>query len=111
MPWETAQPTKDSWGDFYTLQVLRVYQPGASQRTVLTLDLELDLSLELPMTWAIGTLLFSIFTQREEGRVSVARTCADLESSCRLLREGKVRGLENTFTLSQIIVNDIFSGI
>ena len=72
------------------LQVLQVYQPGATQRTVLTLDLELDASLEFPMTWAIGTLLFSFFSQREEGRVTVARTQADLESRCRFLRESEV---------------------
>ena len=69
------------------LQVIRVHQPGATLRTVLTLDLELNLSLELPMTWAVGTLLLSISTQRETGRVSIPRTRADLESSCRLLGE------------------------
>ena len=42
------------------LKVLQVYQPGAVQRHVLTLDLSLDTSLELPMTWMIGSLLFSI---------------------------------------------------
>ena len=93
------------------LQVIRVYQPGATLRTVLTLDLELDHSLELPMTWTIGTLLHSILSQRDEGRVTVPRTRADLESSCRLLSECSIRGLENTSTLCQIIVNDIFSGI
>ena len=93
------------------LLFIRVYQPGATLRTVLTLDLELDHSLELPMTWTIGTLLHSIFTQRDEGRVTVPRTRADLESSCRLLSECSIRGLKNTSTLCQIIVNDIFSGI
>ena len=62
------------------LTVVRAYQPGATTRTVFTLDLELDQSLELPMTWAIGSLLLSIYTQRETGRVSIPRTRADLES-------------------------------
>ena len=87
------------------LQVIRVYQPGAS------LDLEIDHSLELPMTWTIGTLLLSISTQRESGRVSVPRTRADLESTCWLLGECRITGLENMSTLCQIIVNDLFSGI
>ena len=82
------------------LQVIRVHQPGATLRTLLTLDLEIDHSLELPMTWAIGTLLLSITTQRESGRVWIPRTRADLES-----------GLENMSTLCQILVNDLFLGI
>ena len=93
------------------LQVIRVYQPGATLRTVLTLDLEIGHSLELPMTWTIGTLLLSISTQREAGRVSVPRTRAYLESSCRVLGECRITGLENMSTLCQILVNDIFSGI
>ena len=90
------------------LQVIRVNQPGATLRNVLTLDLELDHSLELPMTWAVGTLLLSISTQRETGRVSIPRTRADLESSCRLLGECKITGLENMSTLCKIIDNDLF---
>ena len=45
--------------------VLQRHQPGAVQRTILTLDLDLELSLELPFTWIIGMILFSIWTQRE----------------------------------------------
>ena len=61
------------------LQVLQAYQPGASICTVVTLDLELEPSLERPMTWVIGTVLHSILSQREEGRVTIVRTRADVE--------------------------------
>ena len=93
------------------LQVIRVHQPGATLRTVLTLDLELDQSLELSMTWMIGTLLLSISTQRESGRVNIPRTRADIESSCRLMRECGVKGMDNMPTLCQILVNDLFVGV
>ena len=93
------------------LSVIRTHQPGACTRSVFTLDLELDHSLELPITWAIGSLLFSIFNQREMGRVSILRTKADLESSCRMLGECRIEGLENFPTLCRLLVNDIFQGI
>ena len=49
-------------------QVLQAHQPGAC--TEVTLDLELEPSLELPMTWVIGTVLHSIVSQHEEERVT-----------------------------------------
>ena len=90
------------------LKVLQVYQPGAEQRHVLTLDLSLDTSLELPMTWVIGSLLLSIWRQRSEGRVNLAKTRAELEAKCRILREGKVRSLTNAYALTAPIVQDLF---
>ena len=93
------------------LTVIRTHQPGACTRSVFTLDLELDHSLELPITWAIGSLLFSIFNQREMGRVTILRTKADPESGCRMLGECRIEGLENFPTLCRLLVNDIFQGI
>ena len=93
------------------LQVLQAHQPGASTRTVMTLNLELEPSLELPMTWVIGTVLHSIVSQREEGRVTIAKTRADVESKCCLGREGSKGGsLANAFTLSEILIRDMFQG-
>ena len=86
------------------LRILQVYQPGAEQRHMLTLDLVLDSSLELPMTWVLGSLLFSICRQRTEGRVNLAKTRAELEAKCRFLREGKVSSLTNAFTLTDLIL-------
>ena len=90
------------------LRLLQHYQPGAVQRQVLTLDLEIDKNLELPMTWTIGSLLFSIWRQRSEGRISLAKTRAELEAKCRLLREGKVRALANAFTLTNQLLISLF---
>ena len=94
------------------LQVIRAHQPGATLCTVLTLNLVLEPSLELPMTWVIGTVLNSIFSQREEGRVSIVRTKADVESSCCLNKEcSAANSLANAYTLSTIIVRDLFLGV
>ena len=93
------------------LTIVRLYQPGASTHTVLTLDLELEKSLELPMTWVIGSLLLSIHKQREMGRESIPKTRADLELSCWLLGECRITGLENTSTQCNSIINDIFQGL
>ena len=93
------------------LQVLQAHQPGASTRTMMTLNLELEPSLELPMTWVIGTVLHSTVSQREEGRVTIAKTRADVESKCRLGRECSMGGsLANAFTLSEILIRDLFQG-
>ena len=77
----------------------------------MTLDLELDANLEIPMSWTIGSLLFSIWRQRSEGRISLARTRAELEAKCRLLREGKVRALANAITLTDQLLTSLFNGL
>ena len=77
----------------------------------MTLDLELEPSLELPMTWVIGTVLHSIVSQREEGRMTIVRTRADVESRCRLGQEcSAVGSLANAFTLPEILFRDLFQG-
>ena len=91
------------------LRTLQGYQPGAEQKSVLTLDLELEPSLELPFTWVIGSLLLSIWTQRENRRVDLARTRAELEAKCRLLRECKVKTWANAFTLTEAILDQLFN--
>ena len=71
------------------LELLWTHQPGAEQVQLPTLDLNLDLILELPMPWIISSLLSSLWRQRTEGQVRLAKTRAELEAKCRLLREGK----------------------
>ena len=90
------------------LELLRLHQQGAEQRQFLTLDIGLDPSLELPITWTICSLLFSIWRQRGEGRINMARTRAELEDKCRLLREGKVSSQTNTFTMTNSILGEMF---
>ena len=42
------------------LRTLQRYQPGAQQDCILSLDLLLEPSLELPFVWLIGSLLYSV---------------------------------------------------
>ena len=93
------------------LDVLRIYQPGAELPQMLTLDLGLESSLELPLTWTICSLLFSIWRQRTEGQVIIAKSRAELEPKCKLLRDGKVRSLTNAYILTNNIINVLFRGL
>ena len=91
------------------LEILRLYQPGAEQRCLPTLDLDLEPSLELPFTWLIGTLLSSIWSQRESRRVDLRHTRAELEAKCRLLREFKVKTWANAHIQTEALVSQMFS--
>ena len=90
------------------LRLLQIYQPGAEQQQLLTLDLSLDPSQELPITRTICSLLFSIWRQKGKGQVTMASTRSELEAKCRLLREGKVTPLKNAFTQTNSILGELF---
>ena len=87
------------------LGLLRVYLPALSDSQVL----ELDSHMEVPLVWLTGSMFLSVWRQRQEGRVCVARTRSELLARCRLLREGKVKALQNVYTLANIAVNYMFS--
>ena len=93
------------------LEVVRHYQPGACTQSILTLDLTLDPDLELPVTWAIGSLLTSILDQREKGRVTIVKTKADMTSGHRLLRDCPIVRLEEFPDTCRELVNNIFQGL
>ena len=91
------------------LSTLQGYQPGAQQCTVLTLDLEVEPSIELPFTWIIGSLLLSIWTKRDSGRVDLAKTRAHLEAKSRIMRDSKAKTWANASTLTEAIIVHIFN--
>ena len=91
------------------LRTLRRYQPGAVQSTILTLNLESEPSLELPFIWLVGTLLASIWKQREARRVNPVTTRAELEAKCRLLREYKVKAWANAYVTTSNLVSQLFT--
>jgi hypothetical protein len=91
------------------LALLRGHMPGLRCEQMLALDLELDETMELPLVWLSGALLWSLWGQRLQGRVSAAKTQSELEARCRLLREGKRPGLHNAFVLAEIALRDMFS--
>ena len=90
------------------LRTLRRYHPGAELSNVLTLNLEVEPSLELPFTWLVGSLLASIWKQRETRRVDPMNTREELEAKCRLLRECKVRTWANAYILTEELVSQLF---
>ena len=90
------------------LTLFRSYVPDMTARQLLTLDLNLDSCMELPLVWILR--LSNIWDQRKEGRVCPIRTRADLEARCRLLREGKGAGLQNAFTLASIAIQAMYRG-
>ena len=91
------------------LRTLRRYQPGAELRCLLTLDLDLEPSLELPFTWLAATLLSSIWLQRESRRVDLRHTRAELEAKCSLLRECRVKTWANAHVQTEALISQMFS--
>ena len=93
----------------WLLRTLRRYQPGAEIECILTLDLDLEPSMELPFTWLVATFLSSIWSQRETRRVDPRHTCAELEAKCRLLRECKVKTWANAHVQTETLIGQMFS--
>jgi hypothetical protein len=90
------------------LALLRSYIPGLKDEQLLSFDLTLEGSMELPLVWLSGSLLCSLWQQRQQGRVCAAKTRAELEARCRLLREGKRPSIRNAFTLAEIALRAMF---
>ena len=91
------------------LAALQKRQPGASLNSILTLDLEVDKSMELPLVWTIGSILFSIWTQREKGRVDRIRTKAQVEAKCRGLKDSKSKLWEQAHPATTTLLAEIFN--
>jgi hypothetical protein len=90
------------------LSLLRGYRPGLQGEQMLTLDIDVTDSMELPLVWLVGTTLFSIWKQREKGAVSAALTRSELEARCRLLRDGAGPTLINFTVLTEIALRAMF---
>ena len=91
------------------LTLLCSYTQNVTPKRVLTLDLEIESHMELPLLWIIASVLSSIWAQRQEGRVCPAKTRAQLEAKCRLLREGKGASFQNAFALTSIAIQAMFA--
>ena len=78
---------------------------------MLTLDFEMDDTMELALVWLIGSFFLSLWEQRQETRVYPHKIRAELEAKCRLLREGKGTSLKNAFSLAGIAITEMFSVI
>ena len=90
------------------LAQLRIYSPDLRDEQVLTLDFEMDDYMELALTWLAGTFFFSLWNQRQAGKVCPHKIRAELEAKCRLLREGKGAAIENALTLASIALSAMY---
>ena len=104
----TIRKLRDSGLDMEDCSLKQVYG-YLTQSTILTLNLEVEPSLELPFTWLVGTLLASIWKQREARRVNLVDTRAELEAKCRLLRECKVKVWTNAYVTTSNLVSQLFT--
>ena len=91
------------------LKLLKMYNPSVESHQVLTLDLKLDDSMELPLIWIVASLLFLLWQQRQEGKVYPVRIRAELEARCRLLREGKGGLMHNCSVLAEIAIRSMYN--
>ena len=91
------------------IKLLKLYIPSVEHLQVLTLDLELEEPMELPLIWIVATVLFLLWQQRQDGKVCPVKIRAELEARCRLLREGKGAFMQNCSVLAEIAIHSMFS--
>ena len=91
------------------VKVLKSYDLNVTPTKLLVLDINLESHMEIPLIWIIATTLSSIWIQRQEGKVCPAKTRAQLEARCHLLREGRGTSLKNAFTLADIAIQAMYA--
>ena len=92
-------------GIFYLLQnTIKQYIPSIKAQDILTLNYDVSPHLELPLTWVTAATLSSLWTQRKEGVVSLARLRGELEEGCLLLQSSK---FHNEYIMVSQIISDI----
>ena len=75
---------------------------------MLTLNFHIDPSKELPVILLIISTLNSVWKQRGEERVKLARTRAELEANFRILREGRTVEISNSFAQVSEMIRSMF---
>ena len=91
------------------VSLVRNYSPGVRDNQVLTLDFEIDDTMELALVWLIGSFFLCLWELRQETRVCPHKIRAELEAKCCLLREGKGASLQNAYALAGITISEMFS--
>ena len=76
---------------------------------MLTLNLDLDDSMELPLIWIVASFLILLWQQRQEGKICPVRMRAELEARCRLLREGKGAFMQNCSVMAEIAIRTMYT--
>ena len=85
---------------------LSQYLPQVTPLSILTLNFEVEPSLNCPLTWIIASFLSSLWTIRTEKKpIRLYKIRSDLEASCRILSESKY---SNDALLIKQILSSLF---
>ena len=88
------------------INCLSQYDPNITAQKILTLNFQVETSLEIPITWVIASYLFSIWSLRSEKKqITQYKIRSDLEASCRILSETR---FINISTSVREILNSLF---
>ena len=80
---------------------LKLYITNLTPTMVLTLDYDIEESLQFPLVWITASFLSSLWQLRQDKKkVELIKIRADLEANCRLLRESRLTS--TTEVLNQI---------
>ena len=88
------------------MALLRSYQPAITTKQVLALDIEVDPAMELPLVWITATSLSTIWSQRQEGLVSRAKTRAEIKAKCKFLEQSNDL---NAMTVTSLALEKMFT--
>ena len=70
---------------------LRKFIPNLTKQMILTLNFQVEEELQFPLVWTTAAFLSALWNLRtEKKRVELVRIRADMEASCRLLRESRL---------------------
>ena len=87
---------------------LRTYVPNISTKDIVSLNVPVQESLELPVSWLISSCLGYIWQERVQGKQAVVEVCkANLTSNLTVLRSTKWRhtSLHNSAVLLEDMIN------
>ena len=90
------------------LSTLQIYQPGATQSTLMTLNLEIEPLLELPFTWLISSMFSLIWLHREKGRVDPVKIKAQITANWRILKSCHAKTWANADTRLGELITELF---
>jgi hypothetical protein len=80
---------------------LKKYLPNLTRNMILTLNYTVEEDLQFSMVWTTAAFLSTVWNLRiEKKKVDLIRIRAEMEASCRLLRESRLT--KTTEMLSQI---------
>ena len=89
------------------LACLKDYDPALTPQKILTLHIEVNIHLQLPIVWTISTFLLSLWSARiDKRKVSLPAVRSEVEAACRILKESK---FTNAGQVTDQLVSTLFN--